>query len=96
MSLGEKYNLEAIRNETAELVYARVEKLLEERPDICRCEVCVLDLVAFTLNRTTPRYATSILGDLHPNPALTRKLQIEIDLALKAAVGRLKEHPHHD
>jgi competence protein ComFB len=96
MSLGERYNLEAIRNETAALVYARVEKLLEERADICHCEVCVLDLVAFTLNRITPRYTTSMLGDLHPNPALTRKLQIEIDLALRAALGRLKEHPHHD
>jgi competence protein ComFB len=95
MSLEHRYNLEAIRNRTADLVYARVEQLLAERADICHCEACVLDLVTFTLNRTTPRYTTSLLGDLHPDPALARRQKIQIDLALRAAVRRLKEHPHH-
>jgi hypothetical protein len=95
MSLEEKYNLEAIRNETAEHVYDRVERLLGETGHLCRCEACVLDLVTFTLNRVTPRYSISLLGNLHPDPALTRRQQIEIDLALRAAVKRLQEHPHH-
>lgn len=96
MEFQDKYNLEGIRNEAARLVYSRVEALLEERRDICRCESCVRDLVAFTLNRVTPRYSTSMLGDLHPDPAFSRKQQVEIDLALRAAVRRLQEHPHHD
>ncbi len=96
MALQDRYNLELIRNLTAEAVYDRVEKLIDERPDVCACETCVLDLTAFVLNRVTPRYTTSILGDLHPDPLLEKKLQVEIDLALQAGQKRLREHKHHD
>jgi len=95
MALQERYDLESIRNESKELVYERIEKLLEERDDFCKCETCMLDLVAFTLDRVTPRYTTSMLGDLHPDRVLEKKIQVEIDLALRAGLKQLREHPHH-
>ncbi len=95
MSLLEKYEVDSIRNRAAEQVYQRVDKLLEEREDVCKCSTCVLDLVAFTLNRVTPHYTISILGDLHPDQIRAKKLQVEIDLALLAGLKRLQEHPHH-
>jgi competence protein ComFB len=96
MALTELYDMEAIRNRTAEAVYKRVESLLEEDRNLCRCTNCVIDLVAFVLNRVTPRYTTSALGDLHPDPAQEHKLRIEVDLAIEAGLRRLREHPHHD
>jgi competence protein ComFB len=95
MRLQELYDVEQIRNGTRELVYERVERLLEEREDICKCETCVLDLVAFILNRVTPRYRTSMLGDLHPDEGLQKKIQVEIDLAVRAGLKQLRAHPHH-
>jgi hypothetical protein len=95
MALSDTYDLEGIRNRTAESVHERVEALLAADPSVCRCPTCVLDLVAFTLNRVTPRYSTSILGDLHPDPAVRKKLQVEIELALQAGLKRLASHPHH-
>jgi hypothetical protein len=95
MALHDTYNLEGICNEAAEMVYERVEGMLAERPQVCRCPTCVLDLVAFTLNRVTPRYSTSMLGDLHPDRVKEKKMQVEIDLALQAGLKRLQDHPHH-
>jgi len=95
MEIEDQYELENIRNESRELVCERVEKLLEERDDFCKCESCVLDLIAFVLNRVTPRYTTSMLGDLHPDGVLERKIQVEIDLGLRAGLERLQKHPHH-
>jgi hypothetical protein len=95
MELRETYNLDFIRNEAAEMVYERVQELLDGRPELCRCQTCVLDLVAFTLNRISPRYSTSLLGDLHPDRSREKRAQVEIDLALRAALKRLQEHPHH-
>lgn len=95
MKIEDRYELENIRNESRELVYERVGKLLEERDDFCRCETCVLDLIAFILNRVTPRYTTSMLGDLHPDRVLKKKIQVEVDLALMAGLKRLQKHPHH-
>jgi len=96
MALRDTYDLSLIRNETTEAVYERVERLLDTQPDLCRCEICVLDLVAFTLNRVTPRYTTSLLGDLNPDEAKQRRMTVEIDLALQTGLKRLREHPHHD
>ena len=95
MPLQEKYALEKIRNESAELVYERIETILEDAEDLCSCETCVLDLAAFVLNRITPRYSTSLLGDMHPDEVKVKKQQVEIDLAIRAGLKRLREHPHH-
>ncbi len=96
MALEDRYNLHTIRNLTAEAVYGRVQRLLSEREDVCKCETCVLDLVAYTLNHVSPRYQTSLLGDLHPDKGREKKLEVEIDLALQAGVQRLREHTHHE
>lgn len=95
MSLADRYHLDRIRNRSAEMVNDAVERLLDARPDVCHCEECALDLVAYALNRVTPRYSTSLLEPLAPDPALERRIRVEIDLALEAGVKRLKEHPHH-
>ena len=96
MSLDERYDTSHLRNEAKELVFRRIEELLEQPAGMCDCETCVLDLAAFMLNRVTPRYSTSMLGDLHPDRVLEKKMQIEIDLALKVGLKQLKQHPHHD
>jgi competence protein ComFB len=96
MAIEDRYNLETIRNRTAEAVYGRVERLLAERQDVCKCETCVLDLVAYTLNHVRPHYQTSLLGDLHPDKVREKKMEVEIDLALQAGVKRLREHAHHE
>ena len=96
MALEDSYKLELIRNRSVEAVYERVERLLAERQDVCTCETCVLDLVAFTLNHVRPQYQTSLLGDLHPDKAREKKLAVEIDLALHEGLQRLRKHAHHD
>jgi hypothetical protein len=95
MELRETYDLDSIRNEAAEVVYQRVQQLLDSQPQLCQCRTCVLDLVAFTLTRVSPRYSTSLLGDLHPDKNREKRTQVEIDLALRAGLKRLREHPHH-
>ncbi len=96
MALRETYDVDSVRNRSAEAVYERIERLLDEDRGLCRCESCIIDLVAFVLNRVKPRYTTSVLGDLHPDAAQQRKLRVEIDLAVEAGLKRLHEHPHHE
>jgi competence protein ComFB len=95
VSLSERYPLDRIRNQTAEMIHDAVERLVDQQPGLCRCEECVLDLVAYALNRATPRYATSLLGPIAPDPVLERRIRMEIELALAAGTRKLKEHPHH-
>ena len=95
MPLADQYDMDIVRNRTAETVQARVEELLAEGGKLCPCQECVLDLVAYVLNRVSPHYTTSLLGSLHPEPAFDRKLKVEIEVAIAAGLKRLRQHPHH-
>ena len=95
MKLEEQYDLERIRNRTMELVINKVEKLIEERDDFCKCQNCVLDLIAYTLNHVKPFYMTSLLGPIDGGEK-EKRIELEIELAIKAGLKRIKEHPHHE
>jgi hypothetical protein len=55
----------------------------------------VTDLAAWTLNHAAPRYSTSLLAPLTPDPGRERQLRVQIDLAIAAGIKKLKQHPHH-
>jgi competence protein ComFB len=95
MGLRDRYNLDNLRNRTADMVFRRIEDLIDEHTGMCTCENCILDLAAYTLNHVTPLYATSLLDPLQPSAEKEKKVRLEIDIALKTAVRRVKERPHH-
>jgi len=95
MRIEDNYDLDKLRNRTMELVLARIEKLIEERDDFCKCENCILDLIAYTLNHVKPFYMTSLLGPID-NGKKEKQIELGIELALKAGLKRIKEHPHHE
>jgi len=95
MTLKERYNLDNLGNRSEELVFNAIEQLLERGALTCTCEECITDLAAWTLNHVAPRYYTSLLAPLTPDPTRERQYQVEIELAVAAGVKKLKEHPHH-
>jgi competence protein ComFB len=96
MKISERYNIENLKNRSAEMVFSKLETMLEDTDNFCHCEECVLDLVAYTLNHVTPLYGTSLLGPLHPNKDKEKKVEIEIELAMKAGISKITKHPHHE
>jgi competence protein ComFB len=76
-------------------VFQAIERLIDQGTTMCTCEECVMDLAAWTLNHASPRYYTSLLMPLAPDPARERQYRVEIELALAAGIKKLKEHPHH-
>jgi competence protein ComFB len=95
MKLGERYNLDNMKNRAEEMVFEAIEKQIEKGSDMCTCEECVLDLAAWALNHVKPGYYTSLLAPLTPRPEAVRKLQVEIELAIDSGLKKLKSHPHH-
>jgi len=96
MSLADSYHLDLLRNRTAEIVHRRVEQFLQENPEFCRCEQCVLDLLAYVLNHVDPMYGTSLLDPFEPNPAREKKVRVQIDLSLKAGARKVTAAPNHN
>jgi competence protein ComFB len=96
MKLNERYNLDNIGNRSQEIVFDAIERLMAGGAEMCTCEECVMDLAAWTLNHVTPRYYTSLLSPLHPDPSLEHRVRVEVELALASGLKRLKAHPHHE
>ena len=95
MDIASRYNLENLDNRGMDIVLARVGDYLDEQPSFCRCEQCVFDLLAFTMNHVTPLYTSSLLGSLSGNARLLEKLDIEIQIALEEGARRIARNPAH-
>jgi competence protein ComFB len=94
MKLNERYNMEGIGNRSQEIVYEAIDRLVTDEA-MCTCEECVMDLAAWVLNHVTPRYYTSLLSPLNPDPSMEHKVRVEVELAIASGLKRLKAHPHH-
>ncbi len=95
MDIATCYNLEHLENRGMRIVLDRVGAFLDEQPGFCRCEQCVFDLLAYTLNHVTPLYRASLLGSLASNDRLLQKLDIEIVMALEEGSKRVRRNPSH-
>ncbi len=95
MDIAARYNLENLQNRGMEIVLKAAGGFLDLHPEFCRCEQCVYDLLAFTLNHVTPLYGTSLLGSLSGSRRLQQKVEIEIEIALEEGAKRIARHPSH-
>ncbi len=95
MDIASHYNLDVLENRGLRIVLTRIGRFLDEQQAFCRCEQCVFDLLAYTLNHVTPLYGSSLLGSLSGNARLLEKLAIEIEMALEEGARRITLHPSH-
>jgi hypothetical protein len=95
VNIAARYNTENLENLGMRLALARLGDYLDEHPGFCRCETCVLDLLAYALNHVSPVYRTSLLGPLSGRDPMRNKLEIEIDIALDEGALRIGRNPNH-
>jgi competence protein ComFB len=79
------------------LVWEMLDKVLEKRLDVCKCESCRYDIVALALNDLPPRYVVSQKGETYTR-AMTLGQQFSIDIIAKItqAANVVAMHPRHN
>lgn len=71
-------------------------ELLAQNAEFCACERCRDDVVAYTLNHTRPRYATSSRGWALENLALSSdQIRAELSVMVLGAMKRVSQDPRH-
>ena len=98
MALIENYNFDILKNEAETLVIKELSRQLEAYPEpICRCNDCVTDMAAMTLNMVKPLYRVSLLGSLYTAHAMDEEeYATSIREAVFTAIERVRKNPSHD
>lgn len=84
-----------LRNLMEEVVNAALDDVWEKE-EMCKCEKCRLDIMAYSLNKLPPRYLVTDRGQAFSRTDFL-ELQKNIDVIkeLSGAVRAIKTNPQH-
>jgi len=98
MDFKDDYDFEFLKNEAENLVVKELGRQLDEYPEnVCRCNECIVDMAAITLNNVKPLYRVSLLGTLYTATAMDEKSYADnLRHAVAAAIEKVRQNPGHD
>lgn len=94
VAFQDKYDFSLLVNEKERYVVEELEKQLKVRTEVCRCQECVLDMVALALNHVKPIYRVTLLGAIYARAEDDDAVQ-EIEKAAEAAIEKIYANPSH-
>ena len=98
MAFTDEYDFDLLKNEAENLVVLELEQQLKAEPEgMCRCNECIVDIAAISLNSVKPLYRFSILGTLYASQAMTEKTYADsVKKAVSDAIKKVRKNPAHD
>ena len=87
----------AIENIMERIVWDNMEKVMDNKAGMCRCEICKSDIAAYALNKLQPHYVATVKGS-----AITRaqfmgnQYYLDMIMIITEAVERVGAHPRHN
>ena len=98
MAIKDEYDFDLLKNEAENIVLLEIEQQLKNAPeDMCRCNECIVDIAAISLNAVKPLYRFSLLGTLYASQAMTEQdYANSVKLAVTKAIKKVRNNPAHD
>jgi competence protein ComFB len=98
MAFEDNYDFDLLKNEAEKLVLHELENQLNAyQGEICRCNECVVDMAAMSLNAVKPLYRFSLLGTLYAAQAMNEKTYADsVQKAVALALEKVRKNPSHD
>ena len=88
--------MEELKNIMEDLVLDSLEKIMEPRKDICRCEQCRVDIIAYALNRLPPKYVTTDVGSIYTVIEQNKnEFHQEVEKKIEEAIDAVNRNPRH-
>jgi len=98
VSFADSFDFDVLKNESEILVVEELGRQLDayEKP-ICRCDTCVVDMAAITLNAVKPLYRVSLLGTQYAAQAMhDPDFAKSVRDSVAKAIERVRKNPAHD
>ncbi len=85
-----------LKNCMEEVVQDKMDIVLEQYPDCCRCGQCRADIAALALNQLPPRYVSTRRGDVLVRASeMTAEGEVMVVKAIAKAIETVSKNPHH-
>lgn len=76
------------------LVFEAIDELLEKYEDICACDICRTDIVAYALNSLPPKYIATETGEVYSKlSTLQSQTNSDVLSAIIKAIMRVSKNP---
>jgi len=83
-------------NYMEEIVKDSLDKLIAEKPDICKCQKCKLDMMAWALNKLPPKYVVSDRGIVYAKlQEVEIQFRADVVRELAKAIAHINKNPQH-
>ncbi|MCL1884319.1 MAG: late competence development ComFB family protein [Defluviitaleaceae bacterium] len=83
-----------VHNYMENLIKNKMEDVYKAMPDICRCERCDMDRLAYALNNSPPKYIVTSRGKLYAKlAALQEQFDADIVRVITTAAVRIDQSP---
>jgi len=98
MAFKDEYDFDLLKNEAENLVIREMEMQLKSEPaSMCRCNECIVDIAAISLNSVKPLYRFSLLGTLYASQAMSEAAYANsVNQAVAQAIKKVRKNPAHD
>lgn len=85
-----------VKNYMELYVWDMLDRVLEKRQDVCKCDICRYDIVALALNDLPPRYVVSEQGETYTKAkTLEQQFMIDVIAKITQAATVVAQHPRH-
>lgn len=86
-----------LKNLMEDVVISKLDQVLDQYPDCCRCEQCRRDIAILALNHLPARYASTEKGELFTRvSAMSLEYEVEVIQQIAKAIEIVAQHPRHD
>jgi len=98
MAFTDDYDFDLLKNEAEIMVIREMEHQLNAGHEaLCRCNECVVDIAAISLNTVKPLYRFSLLGTLYASQVINEQAYADsIKKAVADAIKKVQKNPAHD
>lgn len=84
-----------IKNYMEEVVLNSIEGILDDI-NMCKCQMCVMDIAAIALNDLPPKYIATEKGELYSKVnSLRNQFEVDVIAAITKAAVLVKRSPRH-
>jgi len=86
-----------MHNYMEDIIKEKIPSVLKNMSDICRCERCEMDRLAYALNNSPPKYVVTSKGKLYAKlNVLQGQFDVDVIKAITDAAVRVDKNPRHD